>query len=144
MTLGRIVVVWLHVAAAAAWVGGLLYASHVVVPAVRRGERGAAALLPRGRLVAWGAIGLLVLTGLENLRHARAGSFWLMAKVLGALLVIPMAAHRDFALVPRAAAAIQQGEAPVRALAGLVRLDRVLALLGVLLMLLWVGIARGR
>ena len=64
----RLVVVWLHVVAAAAWVGGLLYTSHLIAPAAARGGRESLELLVRGRAIAWGALAILVLTGLENLR----------------------------------------------------------------------------
>jgi putative copper export protein len=140
----RIVVVWLHVLAAAAWVGGLLCASHLVVPALARGERAYLPLLGRARGIAWPAAGLLVLTGVENLRHARWDSGWLAAKLALVLLLLALAAHRDFALVPRVSGEIERGAAPAPALAGLRWLDRGLVLLAAAVLLLGVGVARGR
>lgn len=142
--MARIVVVWLHVLAAAVWVGGLLHGSHLVLPGLARGERAYLALLTRARLVAWTALGLLVVTGLENLRHARLESGWLIAKVLLFLVLVPLAAHRDFTLLPAAARAIEAGEPPARALGGLRWVDRVLVVLAVVLLFLGVGLARGR
>ncbi len=142
--MGRIVVVWLHVLAAAVWVGGLLYASHLVVPALVRGERAYLGLLSRGRLAAWAAVGLLVVTGLDNLRRVRLDSPWLIGKVLLAIVLLALAAHRDFVLVPRATREIEQGVAPGLALAGIRWLDRVLVLLAVVILFLAVGVAHGR
>ncbi len=140
----RLVVVWLHVLAAAVWVGGLLYGSHLVVPALARGERACLPLLTRARAAAWAAIGLLIATGLENLRHARLDSPWLLAKVALVIPLLALAAHRDFALLPRAARAIAQGEPPATELGGLRRLDRILLGLAVVVLFLGVGISRGR
>jgi putative copper export protein len=140
----RIVVVWLHVLAAAVWVGGLVYASHLVVPALARGERAYLALLGRSRLVAWAAAGLLVLTGLENLRHARWDSGWLFAKLALVLVLLAMAAHRDFAVLPQATRDVEGGVPPARALAGLRWLDRALLVLAAAVLFLGVGVARGR
>jgi putative copper export protein len=140
----RIAVVWLHVLAAAVWLGGLLYASHLVVPALARGERAYLALLGRARAVAWAAVGLLVVTGIENLRHVRWDSGWLAAKLALALVLLALAAHRDFALVPRASREIERGVTPGLALAGLRWLDRGLVLLAAAVLFLGVGIARGR
>lgn len=136
--------VWLHVLAAAVWVGGLFYASHLVVPALARGERADLALLRRARASAWAAVALLVLTGLENLRHARWDSGWLVAKLALVLVLLALAAHRDFALVPQASRDVEQGVAPDRALAGLRWLDRGLLLVAAAVLLLGVGVARGR
>jgi putative copper export protein len=141
--MGRVLVVWLHVLAASAWVGGLLYGSHLVLPQVARGERGYARLLTRARPIAWTAIGVLVLTGIENLRHVRADA-WVMAKVLLVLVLVPLAAHRDFALLPGAVRALEGGEPPDRALGGLPWVDRALVLGAVVLVFLGVAVARVR
>ncbi len=140
----RIVVVWLHVLAAAVWVGGLLYGSHLVVPGLARGERSCAALLARARPIAWVALVLLIATGLENLRHARLDSPWLIAKVLLVLILVPLAAHRDFALLPRATRAIAAGQPPGSVLGAMRWLDRILVLAAVVVLFLGVGLARGR
>ena len=140
----RLVVVWVHVVAAAAWVGGVLYASHLVVPAVVRGARDALPLLARGRAVAWTALAILVVTGLENLRRVPLVSPWLAAKLVVALALLALAAHRDFAVLPRAVRAIEEGAEPAAALSGVRALDRVVVLLALAVLFFAVGVARGR
>ena len=139
----RLVIVWFHVVAAAAWVGGVLYASHLVVPAVRRGVRDGLPLLARGRVVAWAALAILVVTGLENLRRAPL-SPWLAAKLVVVLALLALAAHRDFALLPRAIRAVEEGATPAAALSSVRALDRVVLLLALVVLFLAVGVARGR
>jgi len=141
---GRIVVVWVHVAATAAWVGGLLYTSHLVVPGLVRGERSYLALLARGRFIGWGALGLVVVTGLENLRRVGLESYWLAAKLLLVMGLLALAAQRDFGLLPRAMRAIEEGQDPADALRGIRGLDRALVLLALVVLFLAVGVARGR
>ncbi|MBI2468449.1 MAG: hypothetical protein HYV62_11640 [Candidatus Rokubacteria bacterium] len=133
----RILLIWLHVMAAAVWLGGLLFASHLVVSALARGERAYLALLIRARLIGWAALGLLVVTGLENLRQTGLARPWVMGKVLLVLVLLAL-------LLPRAAAAIEGGGAPEGALDGVRWLDRILVLLGAAAVFLGVGIARGR
>ena len=140
----RIAVVWLHVLAASVWVGTLFAVSHVVVPALARGERACLGLIGRARVATWAALGLLVVTGLDNLRRARLDSPWLMAKLLLVLVLLALAAHRDFALVPRVAAAVERGVSPALAVRGLRVLDHVLLLVAMAVIFLGVGIARGR
>jgi uncharacterized membrane protein len=140
----RLVIVWLHVTAAAVWVGGLLHASHVVGPAAVRGGRESVHLLTRGRAVAWTAWGLLVVTGLENLRRMGLASPWLAAKLVAVIALVALAAHRDFAMLPRAIRAVEGGAEPAPALSGVRAFDRVLLLLSLAVLFLAVGIARGR
>ena len=140
----RLVVVWLHLVAAVAWVGGVLYASHLVVPAVVRGTRDALPLLARGRAVAWTALAILVVTGLENLRPVQLVSPWLAAKLVVVLALLALAAHRDFAALPRAVRAVEAGAEPAAALSGVRMLDRVVLLLALVVLFLAVGVTRGR
>jgi len=140
----RIIVVWFHLLAATVWLGGLLYASHLVVPALARGERAYLGLLARARVAAWAALGLLLLTGLDNLRGARLDSPWLIGKLVLVMALLALAAHRDFALVPRATREIERGVAPGLALGTIRWLDRALVLLGAAVVFLAVGVARGR
>lgn len=139
-----LVVVWLHVVAAAAWVGGLLYTSHLIAPAAARGGRESLGLLARGRAIAWGALAILVLTGLENLRRVGLESPWLAAKLVAVIALLALAAHRDFAALPRAVRAVREGAEPGAALSGVRALDRVLLLLALGTLFLAVGVARGR
>ena len=140
----RLVVVWLHVVAAVAWAGGVLYTSHLVLPAVSRGARDCIALLVRGRIMAWVAFAILVVTGLENLRRVPAISPWLATKLVMVIALLALAAHRDFAMVPRALYAIEGGAGPAAALSGVRALDRVLLVLALVVLFLAVGVARGR
>jgi uncharacterized membrane protein len=140
----RLVIVWLHLTAGAAWVGGLLYASHLVGPAAARGGRESLQLLARGRAVAWAAFALLVVTGLENLRRMGLASPWLAAKLVVVIALLALAAHRDFAVLPRAARAIEDGREPASALSSVRALDRAVLLLALVVLFLAVGVARGR
>jgi uncharacterized membrane protein len=140
----RLVVVWLHVVAAVAWAGGALYASHLVLPAVSRGARDGLALLVRGRVAAWAALAILVVTGLENLRRVPLVSPWLAAKLVVVLALLAVAAHRDFAVLPRAVRAVEAGTEAAAALSGVRALDRVGLLLVLVVLFLAVGVARGR
>jgi putative copper export protein len=140
----RLVIIWIHVVAAAAWVGGVLYAGHLVVPAAGRGARAALSLLARGRIVAWAALGLLVVTGLLNLRGMSLIGPWLAAKIVVVLALLALAAHRDFAVLPRATRAVDEGAEPAGALSAVRALDRIVLLLALVVLFLAVGVARGR
>lgn len=140
----RIVVVWLHITAAAAWVGGLLSAGHLLGPAAARGGRESLHLLARGRVVAWAALALLVVTGLENLRGMGLASPWLAAKLVVVIALLALAAHRDFAVLPRAIRAVEGGAEPAPALSGVRALDRAVLVLALVVLFLAVGVARGR
>jgi uncharacterized membrane protein len=140
----RLVVVWLHVVAAAAWIGGLLHTMHVIAPAAARGSRESLELLVRGRPMTWGALAILVLTGLENLRTVGLASPWLAAKLIAVIALLALAAHRDFAVLPRAIRAVAEGARPAAALSGVRAVDRVLLLLALVAVFLAVGVARGR
>jgi uncharacterized membrane protein len=140
----RLLVIWVHVVAATAWAGGVLYAGHLVMPAASRGARDALSLLARGRIVAWVAAGLLIVTGLVNLRGLGVLTPWLAAKIVVVLAMLALAAHRDFAVLPRAIRAVDEGAVPSSALAGVRALDRVLLVLALVVLFFAVGVARGR
>ena len=140
----RLFVIWVHVVAAATWVGGVLYGSHLVAPAAARGGRDALAVLVRARVVGWASLAVLVVTGLENIRGLPFASPWLAAKLVVVLAVLALVAHRDFALLPRAVRAIETGAEPASALKSVRILDRVVVLFALVVLLLAVGVARGR
>ena len=140
----RLLIVWVHVTAAAVWVGGLVYASHVVGPAAARGGRESLRLLARGRALTWTAWALLALTGIENLRQMGLNTPWLAAKLLVVIALLALAAHRDFAVLPRAIQAVEGGAEAAPALSGLRAFDRVLLVLSLGALFLAVGVARGR
>src|SRR6266550_2079911 len=64
--------VWLHILAAAVWTGGLIYTAAVVVPFAlshpsEERQRILRGLARRFRWIAWGSMGVLILTGIGNL-----------------------------------------------------------------------------
>lgn len=116
--------VWLHILAAAAWIGAMVFFAAVVVPVVRRLPEPDAArglihsLGVRFRVLGWVALGLLVVTGVLNLwfhgiswsalasSDFRATSFgraltWKL--VLVALVIAATAAHEGLTTNRRAA-----------------------------------------
>jgi copper resistance protein D len=113
--------VWLHILAAATWIGGMLFLVFVVIPVTRQPDyRGAAADLiqqtgQRFRWVGWICLGLLLLSGLFNLGYRGyslndlgSGRMWQgsFGHVLGiklalvAVIFLSSAAH-DFFIGPR-------------------------------------------
>jgi uncharacterized membrane protein len=126
--------VYLHVLAAIAWIGGMIFLVAVLLPALRGpgGPGGAAALLNRAgyglRTLGWTALGLLLVTGSVQ-SAVRAGgaarllvpAFWdswfgrvlaLKLGLFGAILVL--SAVHDFAIGPRAARAWDEAPAAPR------------------------------
>ncbi len=123
-----LVSVWVHVLAAAIWVGGMIFVALVVVPVIRRKElQGAAARLIhftgiRFRWVGWACFVLLVLTGLFNVLVRGIGwadfftpQFWagpfgrlLAAKLVVFALILASSAVHDFVIGPRAVALWQE------------------------------------
>ncbi|MBI2879531.1 MAG: CopD family protein [Candidatus Rokubacteria bacterium] len=147
-------VVWLHLLAAAVFLGGLLYEGHVLAPLLARGELAPATFREahrRGRRATWTALALLFVTGLWNLGQLgtllpalfqRLSGPLLAAKLFFALLVLALAAHRDFKLVPAVLAAREAGEEPGVAGTLLRGLDRLLVLLVVVILFLGVAVSR--
>lgn len=113
----------LHALAAAVWVGGGVALVVVAVPPARRLEGEARALLlqqfgRRWRRLGWGAMGVLVATGVASAaEHGafRAETFrtdfgaLLVAKVVLAAALVAAAAAHDFVLGPRLAREIAEG-----------------------------------
>ena len=95
-------------------------------------------------MVSWAAVALVIVTGLENLRSMAVITPWLAGKLLTVIALLALAAHRDFALLPRAIQAIERGGEPGGALSGVRMLDRVVLVLALVVLFLAVGIARGR
>jgi putative copper resistance protein D len=130
-----LVAVWLHVLAAAAWIGGMFFLVLVFVPLMRRAEDPTAlravfhAAALRFRTVGWICLGLLLATGLLQM-SVRAGgvealaaaSFWggrfggMMIHKLGLfLLVVALSAVHDFWIGPAASQAARQEPGSARA-----------------------------
>lgn len=122
--------VYLHILAAATWVGGIIFLVAVIVPALRRAPNSdlLRQTVLRFRTVGWVAFAVLLLTGLYNL-HVR-GIGWaeltdpayratssgkaLLIKLACFAIVIVLQGIHDFSIGPRALAAMEQhtAEAP--------------------------------
>lgn len=119
----RLALLWIHVLAAAAWVGGMMFLVLVVGPFARGQTPKERARLfkefgQRFRPVAWWALGLLYVTGIGNvwamgvpLAALLDAAFWQtpFGRVLGAklgfvVLATAISAYHDFVLGPRASA----------------------------------------
>lgn len=104
----RTLVLWAHLVSAMFWVGGMAFATFVLMPALKK-EGGLALItqvmprvVARFRIMVWAAISVIVLTGLLNLYYvgvstALLGSRWglfffiKMGLVAGLLVVFLMA-----------------------------------------------------
>lgn len=101
---------FLHVVAAITWIGGMLFIALTLVPVVRRlDDPGLRTRLLheaglRFRRVGWGALGLLLATGLANLwfRPYLLGVPRFQAKLGLVLLALGLSVAHDFVLGPRA------------------------------------------
>ena len=146
-----LVSVWLHLLGVVAWIGGLMYQAHVLVPAARRTDAAPIAeMLRRARRVTWIAIALVVLTGLYNVtrlgpldRVLQSGAALLLAlKFMLVLAAVAVAGQRDFAQVPRLARALAAGDDPRPALSAIAWMDRVVLLLAVVIVYLGLAVSR--
>jgi copper resistance protein D len=144
-----LVSVWLHIAAAAAWLGSLVFVAAVLVPVLRRGDPQVRAQLfrdsgPALSRLGWGSFALLLVTGLGNLAGRgfelddATGRLWwgpfghaLAWKLALFAVVLTLSFWHDFRLGPRAAAAAPGSPEAVRlrrAAAWMGRLNLALAL----------------
>jgi len=149
----KLLTLWLHVLSAAVWLGGLLFQSHILFPLLARGAPGepVAQAVRRFRRVAWTALGLLVLTGLHNLTRlppvaamVESGVLKLLAlKLFLVVVLLMLSAHRDFGVAARFIRAVAAGRDEAAALQAIVRVDRVLLVLGVILVYLGLALSRG-
>lgn len=148
----KLIVLWLHVLGAIVWLGGLAYQTHVLLPAARSAgpARAFADGARRGRPAAWIALALVVLTGFYNVtrlgsleRVMQSGAALLLAgKLILVLVVVTLAAQRDFGQVPRLSRMLARGDDPAAALRAIAWLDRVTLLLGVMIVYLGLAISR--
>jgi copper resistance protein D len=122
LTWGYLFAVWLHLLAAAVWIGGMIFLALVLVPVSREApHRALAASLfhstgIRFRIVGWACLALLVATGLVNLAvrgygwaDLTSGRLWqgpfghvLAVKLAVVVLILALSALHDFWLGPRA------------------------------------------
>lgn len=149
---------WLHILAAVAWVGGMIFLTLVVVP-VERGIEDPRLRYDlvnkvgiRFKYLGWGSIGILTITGLYNLFQKI--STWddlvstgygrtLLLKLVFVSIMFSLSALHDFFLGPKL---VQMGKNKGR-ITDLVRLVTVLArgnlLLALLVILLAVSLRSG-
>jgi hypothetical protein len=143
--------VWVHVLAACAWVGSMIFFATAVVPVVRRPEFGDVSarmvreLGARFRVVGWTSLLVLVATGVANLTFAGIGpaqltstAFWsagfgrtLAFKLSAVLLVVIVTAVHDALSTKRDARRVASW------------LGRVVLVLSVVVVLLAVWLVRG-
>jgi putative copper export protein len=147
----RLLVLWVHVAGVAVWVGGVAYQVHVLLPAARRGEaRAFVEAARRARPITWTAVALVVLSGFYNVtqlgsleRVMASGAGLLLAGKFGlVILAVALAAQRDFAHVPILAAAVRDGGDARVPLGAVARLDRVVLLLALVVIYLGLAVSR--
>ena len=149
----KLLTLWLHVLSAAVWLGGVLFQSHILLPLLVRGgpAEPVAQAVRRVRRVAWTALALLVLTGLHNLTRlppvaamVESGVLKLLAlKLFLVVVLLMLSAHRDFGVAARFIRAVAAGRDEAAALQAIVRIDRVLLVLGVILVYLGLALSRG-
>ena len=142
---------WIHVLGVVVWLGGVLYQAHVLLPMARRGGVPTfAEAARRQRPFAWTALALVVLTGfyhvtrlgpLDKVMESGAGLL-LAAKLILVLLLIALAAQRDFTLLVRLGIALHTGDDPASTLRAIAWLDRIAILLGVAIIYLGLAVSR--
>ena len=147
----RLVAIWLHVLGVTMWVGGLAWQAHVLAPIAREGNLALfARAARRARPTTWTAVAVVVLTGfynvtglgpLEVVMQSGAG-LALAGKFMLVLTAVALAAHRDFAQVPRLARAATGLDDHVTALRAIAWLDRLVLLLAAAIVYLGLFVSR--
>jgi uncharacterized membrane protein len=142
---------WVHLLGVVVWLGGVLYQSHVLLPLARRGGVSTfAEAARRQRPFAWTALALVVLTGLYNVTRLgplekvmESGAGLVLAgKLMLVLLLIALAAQRDFTHVVRLGILLHTGDDPAPTLRTIAWLDRVAVLLAVVIVYLGLVVSR--
>ena len=147
----RLAILYLHVLAVVVWIGGLAWQTHVALPAARRGAVATFAdAARRARRVTWTAIAVVVLSGfynvtqlgdLENVMKSGAG-LMLAGKFILVILAVALSSQRDFAQVTILSATLADNGDPTAPLRSITRLDRVVLLLGLVVIYLGLAISR--
>ena len=122
--MGQSIVFWIHLLAAATWVGSQVFMFAAVVPALRAmGDeaaryRAVVVLNRRFAWLGWGALAILVLTGINNaIREDDVFDFdvrygWIfVAKLVLVAVVIALTAIHSYVLGPRLMALQEGGQA---------------------------------
>ncbi len=127
--------VWLHIVAAAVWIGGMVFLALVLIPVSRQPElRGLAPSLIhrtglRFRWVGWGCLAALLLTGTLNLVYRgfgwagfSGGQFWqgsfgrtLAIKLALVAAILLLSTLHDFVIGPRASVLLRTNPASAEA-----------------------------
>lgn len=152
MTLA-LAVVWLHLLGVVVWIGGVMYQAHVLLPAARAGAVAAFVdAARRARPVTWTAVSVVALTGfynitqlgpLERVMNSGAGML-LVVKFALVIVAIAVAAQRDFARLPILRSALHGSGDATAELKAIVRMDRTVLLIAVIVMYLGLAISRMR
>ena len=133
--MGQSIVFWIHLLAAATWVGSQVFMFAAVVPALRTLDEAARhrAVLVLNRRFAWlgwGALAILVLTGIDNvIREDDVFDFdvrygWIfVAKLVLVAVVFALTAIHSYAVGPRLMALQEGGQASAAELSRMRRLS---------------------
>ncbi|MDP6449197.1 MAG: DUF4149 domain-containing protein [Lentisphaeria bacterium] len=164
MQLLYLISVWIHIVAAAVWIGGAVFIALALVPVIRHPDyrKSAAALVQiigrRFRTIGWACLWLMAVTGIINIHYRFTWSamsspdFWssptghvLAAKVVLFGVILILSAMHDFWLGPKATALWKQ--APDSDAARSLRrraswIGRINLLLGLILVALGVYLVR--
>ena len=146
-----LIALWVHLLGMTVWLGGVLCQSHILLPMARRG--GAATFADaarRQRPVAWTALALVILTGFYNVtrlgpldRVMESGAGALLAgKFILVLLLIAVAAQRDFTHLVRLGIALTTNTDPSPSLRAIAWHDRISILLAIVI--IYLGLAASR
>jgi uncharacterized membrane protein len=121
--MGQSIVFWIHLLAAATWVGSQIFMFAAVVPALRTLDeaaryRAVVVLNRRFAWLGWGALAILVLTGIDNaIREDDVFDFdvrygWIfVAKLALVAVVFVLTAIHSYAVGPRLMALQEGGQA---------------------------------
>ena len=151
MRVVTLLALWIHLLGMVVWLGGVLYQAHILLPMARRGGASTFAdAARRQRPIGWTALGLVVLTGLYNVtrlgpldRVMQSGAGLLLAgKLILVLLLIAIAAQRDFTHLVRLHIALATNEDPSPALRAIAWLDRITILLALAIIYLGLAVSR--
>lgn len=146
-----LVVVWLHVGAVVAWVGGVLYQSVALWPMARGPHaRTAVDLARRGRPLSWTAVSLVVLTGFYNVTRLgplpeviESGVALILAgKFVLVIAAVALAGQRDFNQLARARGLLDEGRDPAPALRAIAWLDGIVLALAAIIIYLGLALSR--
>ena len=146
------IVVWIHILAATFWVGGMLFFASVVVPSLKgispelRTDL-VSRIGKRCRTAGWGALGVLLITGLLNLHlrgiplQAYGSAFWV--KLFLIAVTVALTLLHDLVLGPKSIRVSRTTSAP-HPLQKIVRLlARLNLVVGLLIILAAVYLVRG-